>query len=400
MSRFFLRLILGVVAIGACWGAWYVVYQDSLERATEAKSDKPKELFAVEVVTPRRESLDERIELVGSLNPSAETEVRSRVSGYLAEQPMDVGTRVEVGNRLIKLDARDQEEVVASAEAALRVAEAQLKSQEAERDQAQRSVERQQKLTDEGAGTLQQLETAQSALSVALARVELEESHVGEAKANLEQARLAVLDYQLAAPISGFISERYVQLGDLAKPDVPLLRIVNLDKVQTTVHVIEKDYRKVQIGQQADVKIDAYPGQVFRGVVRQIAPVLDPDTRTAEMRLDVDNPEHLLKPGMYARVSLRSQQSQPGLTIPLSSVLDDGEQTWVYTVSVDPAIIQRQIVQLGASDGKIVEVLHGLPDDSRVVTLGNRLVNEGQEVRAIEVDWGAESSATAAVVEP
>ncbi|MCA9081019.1 MAG: efflux RND transporter periplasmic adaptor subunit, partial [Planctomycetaceae bacterium] len=346
---------------------------------------RPAEQLAVEVTQASQELLQERIELVGSLSPIAETEIRSRVSGYLVEQADDVGSRVNVGEVLIKLDARDQREIVARAEAGLRVAAAQLKSQQAELDQAQRTVERQQSLTDEGAGTVQQLETAQAALAIAQARVELEQSRVEEAEANLEQARLALNDFELIAPITGFIAERFSQVGDLAKPDVPLLRIVSLDRVQTTVHVVEKDYRKIQLGQQADVTIDAFPGQVFPGIVKQIAPVLDPNTRTAEVRLDVENPKFLLKPGMYARVSLRSQRSQPGVVIPLASVLDDGEQTSVMTVEGTPPIVRRHIVELGATDGRLVEVLDGITAKTQVITLGNRLVREGQEVKVVEV---------------
>ncbi|MCA9088172.1 MAG: efflux RND transporter periplasmic adaptor subunit [Planctomycetaceae bacterium] len=387
MFRNILKFVLGLVAIGACWGAWYVVYRDSVVRSAVPDASRPLETLAVEVMRAREEPLEERITLVGSLNPIAETEVRARVSGYLIEQPHEVGTRVSAGDVLIRLDARDQQEMVSRFEASLKVAQAQLRSQQAEQDQAEKNVERQRRLADEGAGTLQQLEAAQAALTIALAQVELQSARVSEAMANLEQARIALKDFELTSPISGFVSARYVQAGDLAKPDVPLLRVISLATVQTNAHVVEKDYRKIQLGQQADVTIDAYPGTIFKGIVKQIAPALDPNTRTAEIRLDVENPKYLLKPGMYARVSLRSQLSHSSLAVPLSSVLDDGERTSVMTVEGTPPVVRRHPITLGVTDGHAVEVLEGLWANAKVITLGNRIAREGQEVKVIEVDW-------------
>ena len=381
------RLLLSLAAVAACWGAWYVVYRDSQSRMAQEKPESQADPFAVEVVPVRRDEIEERIILVGSLFPIAQTEIRSRVNGYVIGLPFDVGDRVRVNDVICRLEDNDQREEVARADAALNVAKAQLRSQETAQQLAQRNIERQRNLVEGGAGTVQQLEAAEADLKIADASIDLEEARVSEADANLLRARLALEDLTLRSPISGYVAQRPMDVGDLAKPDVPLLRIVNLDTVKTTVNVVEKDYQKIQLGQQAEVTVDAYPREVFHGEVKRIAPVLDVDTRTASVEIEVTNSGQLLKPGMYARVSLRSRRIRKGLLVPVSALLNVDGKPVVYIVTGEASKIERRDVQVGSSDGRVTEVASGLSEGDKVVTLGNRLVKPGQQVAPLEVPW-------------
>ncbi|WP_197444299.1 efflux RND transporter periplasmic adaptor subunit [Maioricimonas rarisocia] len=388
------RILLTAGVVVASIGVWRYIYLDSLSRSDISTDKAPPAPLAVEVVPVREQSITESIELVGSLDAGMLVEIRSRVDGYIKQIPYDVGDRIEVGADVIVLDDSSQRELISRAEASLRVADAQLKAQETELTFAERTAERQRSLMQSGAGTTSQLDAAESAVQIAAAKVELERARVAEAQSNLEQMRLELADLRLTSPVPGVVAARLVETGDLAKPDVPLLQIVNLDTVKTVVHVVERDFRKIRVGLPAVIAVDAYPGETFFGEVTRIAPMLDPETRTAAVQIDIDNDDLRLKPGMHARVSLRFNESSSRGVVPIAAVRDEGSRQAVFVVAGDPPQAVRREVRLGYSDGDMVEVLDGLNVGEEVVTLGSRLVEEGQSVTALRVPWPGDPSAT------
>lgn len=382
MLRFLTRLILGLAAIAACFGGWYVVYRDAQAKAQAAPKTKTAEVLAVETVIVQVASIGNRIELVGSLTPLAQVVVRPRVGGYVRSLSVDLGDAVEEGAEIARLDDDSQSEAVALAEATLDVAQAQLQAQATERELSEKTLARQKNLAKSGAGTPQDLEQSEAAMEISKARVELEEAKVAQANADLLRAKLDLNELRLVSPIKGVVADRMIDVGNLAAPDAPLLRIVDLSIVRTTAHVIERDYRLMQEGLKAEVRVDAYPNVVFQGKVTRVAPVLDEVTRTADVRIDIPNPDQLLKPGMYTRVSLRSGTEREGLVIPVAALLD-GQRPSVMIVEGTPPLAQRRMIEIGATEGGLVEVTQGLVAGDQVVTLGNRLVTPGQAVVVI-----------------
>ncbi len=382
MLRTFIRLILGLAAIAACFGGWYVVYRDAQAKSAAIPKKPPSEVLAVETVPVRQALIGDRIELVGSLTPLAQVVIRPRVGGYVRTLSVDLGDAVAVGAELAQLDDDAQAEAVALAEATMDVAKAQLQAQITERTLSQKILDRQKNLVTSGAGTSQQLEQSEAALSISSARVELEQAKVAQANADLLRAKLDLDELRLVSPIQGVVAARMIDVGNLAAPDAPLLRIVDLSTVRTTAHVIERDYGLMHEGLEADVRVDAYPTSVFRGTVSRVAPVLDEVTRTADVRIDIPNADQRLKPGMYTRVSLRSGTERTGLVIPVAALLD-GDRPAVFVVKGTPPKAQQRMIDLGATEGDLVEVTHGLNVGDEVVTLGNRLVVPGQVVTVI-----------------
>ncbi len=392
--NWFGRVLFGCCAIAAAWSVWYVIYLQSHAAIAESEKPKPEQVIAVEVVAAQQDMIEERIELVGNLLPVAQTEIRSRVDGYIVELPFDVGDRVSSSQTLCRIDDSGQQEALDKAKATLKAAEAQLRVQESQYRFAQKSVEREERLASRGAGTDEQLETAYSNNEIAQAQVELEQARVAEAKADVNVLEIGLKDFSLSTPISGYVASRMVDIGDLAKPDVPLLQIVDLETVKTTVNIIEKDYRKVAVGQAAMVTVDAYPERTFIGEVKRISPVLDQETRTVSAQIEIKNQNSLLKPGMYARVSLNSEQTKSSVIVPLSAVLEINGREAVYLVNSEGKTELRQ-VRLGSSDGLVTEVLEGVEAGEIVITLGNRLVKPGQVVIAEQQQqpWGLDERA-------
>ena len=154
--------------------------------------------------------------------------------------------------------------------------------------------------------------------------------------------------------------------------------------MQTVVQVVEEDYEKVRAGQTVEIQVDAFPEQTFPGQVVRKAPVLDPETRAGAVQIEIENPRFGLKPGMYARVSIVARRRPQTRVLPLVALLEHTEQPSVFVVRGSPPKVALQEVKMGVANASVVEILEGVADNDRVVTLGARMVKDGQEVTALE----------------
>lgn len=313
----YLMLVLG---LPACLGLGWFVYQDSLDRKNAARGQRGEEPVAVRVVGVQQRTVEEAVNLVGRLEPRAQVTLRAQVAGYIATLSKDVGDRVEANRPVILLDDSKHQQALASAEAALKVARANLEVAKKEKEPARANLEQYQKLYKRGTATVQQRDEAQAALDVLVEKVNLQEQNVKSAEVEVKNRRIALQETKIASKISGFIAERLVEAGDLANPNDPLLRIVDLDVVRLVVSVVEHEYGKVHVGQMAKVRVDALRGSVFTGRVVRKAPVLNPDTRTGQVQIEVPNADRQLKPGMTARASIVIRRREKAPVVPIAAV--------------------------------------------------------------------------------
>jgi RND family efflux transporter MFP subunit len=383
-----LKLLLGLAFIAACWKAWETVYLKSLEVAAEVEDPEVQPSLAVEVMPARRQFISEEIQIAGSLEPQASIDVRVRSQGYVIELLKDVGDIVEVGDPLARLDDSFAQELIRRSEAALDVAEAELEVQQAELLLAEQTLQRERDLAESGAGARRAIEQAEASVSTATSRIALAEAKIREATATLTEANLSLDELTLTSPVAGVIGRRTVELGDLAKPEDLLMQIVRFDPIITEVHVPETRYHQLRVDLEAIIEVDSYPTP-FPGKVTRISPVIDQLTRTALVRIEVQNPQGLLKPGMHARVSISSDAGRMATVVPVSSVIQTGERTSVFVVTEGTDQVREQEVRVGMSTREVTEIVEGVEEGEQIVTLGARIVRNGQTVKVIEVDWPA-----------
>lgn len=169
---------------------------------------------------------------------------------------------------------------------------------------------------------------------------------------------------------NGIVTERHVFTGEAVEADKTLFTLVDLSNVLVKAHVYEADTARVRLGQAARVSTQAYPGETFTGVVERIGGQIDEDTRTLPVWIRVENPALKLRPHMRARVSLIAGEAARGITIPRAAVLEGAEQPVVYVQ--EGQFFKRQVVTLGSSDDRSVEVVQGLLPGDQVVVEGNR----------------------------
>lgn len=385
-----MKFFLVPVAIIASIAVGYVLYEQMEAQEAPAIITIEKTPLAVRVTQPTTRDVVDQVEFVGSLEPKADVQIRSRVRGYITALPYDVGDFVRIdiespGPVVVETDNASSRELLNSSQAALRVAQAQLQAKIASEQFAASNVQRQATLQESGAVTPEEAEQAQSELLIAKAEVELEVARVAKVASDVEQSKLALLHTQIEAPFSGFVAERLVEVGDLANPDDPLLRIVDISIVKTIVFVVEKDFPRIKIGQGALLQVDAYPKESFPGRVVRTSPVLDPDTRTAPIHIEIANPQHRLKPGMHARVTIETETRKNTLVVPVAALLEHATEPLVCVVEGEPPCIVQRSVVTGINNGKLVEILAGIDQQDSIVTLGSHLVENGQQVHPLPV---------------
>jgi cobalt-zinc-cadmium efflux system membrane fusion protein len=171
------------------------------------------------------------------------------------------------------------------------------------------------------------------------------------------------------SPEGGVVSERTINMGELADPTKQLFTIGNFDSVWIKADVYEKDVAKVKMGQPIQLEIESFPGEQFHGRLNYVADSISPDTRTCNVRAEVENPGCKLKPKMFARMTILVGEHEI-LSVPKASIQDAGYAKVVYVPRGTDKYQERK-VELGNEVGDFVEVLKGLRSGETVVTNGS-----------------------------
>jgi RND family efflux transporter MFP subunit len=242
------------------------------------------------------------------------------------------------------------------------------------------------------------LDQARALLEVANAQVNLAnapaspqeikaaETMVEEAFSQAELARSRLRDATITAPINGIVTDIKARPGTTVGPSAAVVTLIPPD-MQVIVQVDETQLAQLQVGQGANLSVEGYPKEAFTGTVKGIAPVLDPRTRSVAVQVDVGDPQGKLKPGMFAQLAIQVGQRAGALMVPREAVLrvpsvdpSAGIQSVIYTVT--ESRVHKQIVSLGASDGKNIEIVQGLQEGIDLVLNPRSDFLEGELISA------------------
>lgn len=185
----------------------------------------------------------------------------------------------------------------------------------------------------------------------------------------------------LRAPRDGLVTEKLARIGMRFMPGDALYQISNLSSVWLIGSVFEQDLAMVRVGDSVKVSVVAYPGRTFHGRVAFISPVLAPETRTAQVRVELANTDGLLKPAMYGSIELAAGNPAPRLAVPESAVLDSGTRQLVL-VDRGEGRFEPRTVKTGIHADGYAEVLDGLAEHEAVVVNGNFLIDAESNLRA------------------
>lgn len=198
----------------------------------------------------------------------------------------------------------------------------------------------------------------------------------------LQQEGKATRTLTLYAPAGGVVLEKMAVAGMRFMPGEPLFKIVDLSTIWLIADVFEQDLAQVAVGQKVNIRVDAYPDREFNGRVAYLYPTVNPETRTAQVRIELTNPGGILRPDMYASVELASGHGKAStLTVPDSAVLDSGTRQ-IVLVRRGEGLFEPREVKLGMRGNGYVEVISGAGAGEEVVVSANFLIDAESNLRA------------------
>ncbi len=371
-----INVLLPLIAAGLCTPA--------CTKGETEKPDKPRPSVAVEVADITVGPLDDFRSFTGTLEASASFTAASKVGGRIEALTVDIGDKVARGATVARLDADELKQAVTRAEADLLVAEANLTETKSAIEIAERTMARAQTLRDRGVASEADLDEARTKLLTERSKEAVFRAQLTRARATLKTAKIQVSYAKVSADWQGddahrVIAERFVDEGETAVANAPLVRIVALTPITAVFFVTEKDYPNLGVGRSVRLVTDAFPGESFEGAVSRIAPVFKSDSRQARVEVTVPNADERLKPGMFVTASIQVSQVERAMTVPADALVTRDDTQGVFILNADGASVRWQPVEVGVRNGKSVQIL-GNDLKGRVVTLGQQLLENGAKV--------------------
>lgn len=319
--------------------------------ATEDPEDAPP--IPVEISLPVRADVFAVYSGTAPIEAFAEADVIAKVAGEVREVLVEEGDEVTRGQTMARLDGDRLR---------LELNESRARLRKLERD-FQRNRELQEKaLISEG--DFEKIQYELEALRAAndLASLELDYTHI-------------------RAPLDGVVSQRFIKRGNTARIGERLFRVTGLDPLVAYLFVPEREYRRLSPGQPVVIEIDALPDERISASVTRVSPVVDPDTGTFKITVEIDDAARRIKPGMFARLSIVYDRHEQALQVPRVALVGEGDDTAVFVVEDGLAV--RKPVQTGFSDNGMIEVTAGLSDGQRVIIVGQVGLKDGSKVTVI-----------------
>ena len=360
---------LTMVAVLAAGGYAYTRRAATPLPAPAAKADKQTvhELSSRDIAVVEARPLALTLPLSGSLTPLAQATVKSKVSGVVLATTVQEGMPVAAGQVIARLD--DAEARARAAQQAALLADADARLAMAKKNQAN------------SLALLQQKYIAQNAYDTTSNAVDLAQAAVDAARAQLDLARIALADTVIRAPLAGVVSKRHAQAGEKLAPDSPVFSIVDLRQLTLDAQVPASDIPRVKVGQEVAFRVDGFGERVFAGKVVRINPSTEAGSRAMIVYIGVDNPDGLLRAGMFAKGAVTTEKSAARPLLPLTAVRTDKGGEVVYRI--DGGKVVAQPVKLGLRNGDegLVEVLEGIGAGATVLALPLDGIKPGDRVR-------------------
>lgn len=316
--------------------------------ATACKGNKANPAAAIQTAAIARQDIVVDVEATGVVQPINAVQVKSKASGQVMHLHVSTGSQVKLNDLLVEIDPRDAKSRYDQAVAALQAAQASVTVTKAQLD-------RSQSLAKEGVITAPEVETAVLASANAV-------SNLVAAQAALDQAKIALEDVTIRAPMAGTVIEKDVSEGQVISSatntvggGTTLLTMADLGQVYDSTLVSESDIGNVKAGQAASVKVDAYPNRTFQGTVEKIAPqaTVQQSVTMFPVLIRLDNRDGALMPGMNTDVSILVEHQDNVLAIPNDAVRSMRDAATAATaLGLDPTKVRASLAsQRGGGAG-------------------------------------------------
>ncbi len=354
-NRFFLLAGFAVFIASGCGGTGSGDGDGSKAggKDGEAEADSTAPLpVPVSVISASRGDISDVILTTATVEADRDARIFPKTTAMIEEILVQEGDRVERGQALAVLEHAEEEVALARAEAIR-----QARKQELDR-------------------------------SVALLNGQLisEVDHEGKereyimAEADLEAARVSYEKTTIRAPFSGTITERHLNVGNMARPGEPLFTLVDLNTLLIYTYLPEMAWSQVAVGQEVMLETDTLPDGAFDGKVHKVSPTINAQNGTFKLTIRINDPGWRLKPGMFVRVKVLADQHKDVLLIPKIALLNGNH---VFTVQDDSLAVLQTELTLGLQDADQVEIEDGLSPGDQVIVAGHRSMKDSTRVKIV-----------------
>jgi RND family efflux transporter MFP subunit len=343
---------------------------DSEEKITPPGSEIV-EPPTVKVITVKKGNISVPLVATGTIFPEYESKIGPKISGTIEIVYVDEGDTVQKGQLLVQLDQQNLLIAVRQGQAAVRVAETQLKEAEVKGENLKKEKERLANLLKKNVISQQKYDDIDTAYSMAVTGMEVIRAQILSSRENLAMAEQKLSDTVIIAPFSGLIVKRFINQGEFVStmPPSPLFLMMSIDKVKTEIGLPEIHIAHIHIGNPVDVTVDTYPGSIFKGTVSTINPMVDPVSRAFTVKVEIPNKDHRLKPGMFTRVTIYPTIHKGALIVPFKSVMKREGMAFVFVI--EDTTVRLRAVTTGITNEREIEVIDGVKEGEEVVIEGH-----------------------------
>jgi len=346
-------------------------------RSPEGEEGTTEERFVaapVKVFKVQRQKISEKLFYTGVIGAWNKINVTPDIGGKIAKIHVEEGDLVQKGQLLAELDTRAVRLQLEQVQAALAVAEANY-------NDAQKNMDRMERLKKEDAASEQQYEKVKLGYESA-------EAQLKQAQAALNLARYSLDVSLMKAPFSGVVASKNAEVGEVINPMMGgfsatsgVLTLMDFSRVKIEVDVSHQDIVRIKKEQLAQLRVTALPDRVFQGKVSIVNITADPMTKKFRVEVTVNNPDLVLRPNTFGEVILEVSTHDQALIIPQKAVLGN---KYVFRVK-DNKTVERIEVIIGLQNADMVEVMNGLKEGDLVVVEGNFGLEDGSEIEIREV---------------
>ncbi|MCL2390171.1 MAG: efflux RND transporter periplasmic adaptor subunit [Endomicrobia bacterium] len=334
-------------------------------------------LIQVKTIRVKKQDYTDKYTVMGTIKGATENDLRFEIDGYLAMYNFKEGAKIKQGQIICSLDPKD---ALTKAD----YAQSKYKSESS----AFLSAKERYKVYEE---MFNMKALAESKLHEARFEIQSAESRVKAARSELELAQSNLKKTNLAAPSDGILAEIIIKPGEYVTPQDVVCKFISDHGTNFEVDIPEKDIQKLAVGQKVVVLSDSYPDKEFEGVLNEISPTVNPRTRTFSVKISVNNPEGLLRSGMFARGTIFLKELKNVVLIPSDSIVSLNNVTFLVPVvmpDINPGegIIQMRPCVTGDKVGDKTIVLEGLSIGELVAAETNGQLSDGIRVKFIESD--------------
>jgi membrane fusion protein (multidrug efflux system) len=370
------RILYWVIAMSLVFATFWFGF-------TRKSAEKPqqKKVVPVEVEAVSTGSIEEAMAVTGWIRANQVVDVASKVAGRveslrLASDQSDLiaveeGVAVKKGRQLAVIDHDVYVSQVAAAQATVKSGEVGLAD-------AEREKKRMVALYEGGSATEQSRDKAITAAELAAANLRM-------ARANLELAEINLRESTITSPIDGVVTAKHIDEGNLIRVGDRLVTIADMKTVKMVVTVAEKYGGNITGGMPVKIKVDAFADRVFEAQVYSVYPALDIQTHAIQIEIRLDNAEMLLKPGMFARVTLITRGKKDVVVVPRDVVLG-GKIDEPYVYVVENGVSRKRIVKLGITQADRCELTDGLRAGEMLVMNGMHFLKDGVAVEVVRLE--------------